>query len=128
MQLIKPERKVIFPKSIYNLTDINIHFHYAEHKKSKTKKRIFRLSIVHFLRKNNLKWKYISFAIDNGKIIFTEGYNKNSFRINQCGYVYNMSLIMQICDIYKIKISKSNQTISFISKEIRKNIWELMPQ
>ncbi len=128
MQLIKPERKIIFPKKCYTETDIKIHFHYSKREKSNTVKRFFFLSIVHFLRKNELSWKRASFAIENGMIIFTEGQKKDTFYISRIGYIYNINLVMKICEIYNIQIPENNAEISFKCKQIRKNIWQLITQ
>jgi hypothetical protein len=61
-------------------------------------------------------------------IIFTEGQKKDTFYISRVGYIYNITLVMKICEIYNIQIPENNSAISFKCKQIRKNIWQLIPQ
>ncbi len=128
MQIIKPERRIVFIKKSYNNADLKIHFHYSTHPKINTVKRFFRLSLISFFNKNNIKWDRAAFAIENGKVIFTEGVKKNTFYVSKTGYIYNITLVMKICEIYNIDIPENNSFIAFKCKEIRKNIWELIPQ
>ena len=128
MQLIKPERKVIYRSIRYDDSDVTVHFHYSKNLKSNTLKRFFRVSIINFFRKNNLKWRRVTFAIDNGKVIFSEGYNKDSFHLTQTGYICNINLVATICEVYKIQIPDQNKAVLFQCKEIRKNVWQLIPK
>ena len=128
MQLIKPERKIAFIKKSYNNADLKIHFHYSTHPKINTVKRFFRVSLISFFNKNNIKWNRAAFAIENGKVIFTEGVKKNTFYVSKTGYIYNILLVQKICELYKIKIENRCYHINFKCKEIRKNIWELIAE
>jgi hypothetical protein len=128
MQIIKPERKYIKYQKLLKESDFKLHFHYSINKKTNTTKRFFRASLINFFHNNNLRWKRASFAMKNEKIIFTEGYKKDTFYISKTGYIYNILLVQKICELYKIKIENRCYHINFKCKEIRKNIWELIPE